>query len=145
MPRVWIGGANHHFFDSSGDNRLGAGRCAALRTTGLQSDVERCAFDALLSLLRIPNGLDFRVGLAGASVPTAADDPAAFDQDRSYHRIRRSDAVTAAGQAQGQAHVLKFSAHPNGFRARTGGPGDLRGCQLEPAAKVERSADIPVQ
>src|SRR5436309_1892787 len=110
MPRVWIGGANNHFFDSSGDDCLGAGRCAALCATGLQSDVESCAFGGLASLLRVPNDLDFRMRLAGATVPASADELTVFDQDRSNHRIRRSGAVTAAGQAQGLAHVFAFSA-----------------------------------
>ena len=84
--------------------------------TGLQSGVEGCAFDGLASLLRVPNGLDFRMRLAGATMPAAAEDATVFDQDRSNHRIRRSSAVTAAGQAQGQAHVFAFSAHPTDLR-----------------------------
>src|SRR4051794_37938597 len=101
MPRVWIGGANDHLCDSSGNDCLSAGRCVAMRATGLQSDVERCALDGIATLLRVANGLDFRVRLAGPAVPTAADDSTVFDQDRSNHRIRRSGPITTEGQAQG--------------------------------------------
>jgi hypothetical protein len=56
--------------------------------------------------------------LAGATVPASADDLTVFDQDRSNYRIRRSGAVTAAGQAQGLAHVFAFSAHRTDLRTQ---------------------------
>ena len=89
-----------------------------MRATGLQSYVERCAMSRLVSILSVSNGLDFCMRLAGATVPAAADEVAVFDQDRSNHRIRRSGAITAAGQAQGLAHVFAFGAHPTDLRTQ---------------------------
>ena len=89
-----------------------------MRATGLQSDVESCAFGGLASLLRVPNDLDFRMRLAGATVPAAADEVAVFDQDRSNHRIRRSGAITPAGQPESLAHIFAFSAHRTDLRTQ---------------------------
>src|SRR6266481_2863608 len=116
MPRVWIGGANNHPFDSGGHDRLRTRRCATMRATWLQSHIERCPLGGLASMLSVPNGFDFRMWRTGAAVPAPADDPTAFDQKRPDHRIRRSCAVTTTGQAQCLAHVFEFSAHPTKLR-----------------------------
>ena len=81
-----------------------------------KSDVEGRPGHGGLARLSIANGFDLRVWFARAMVPASADDLTVFDQDRSNHRIRRSGAITAAGQPESLAHIFAFTAHPKDLK-----------------------------
>jgi hypothetical protein len=66
----------------------------------------------MTAFLRIAERLDFRVRQTRSPVPAAPDDLTAFHQHRADHWIRRSRAVAAPGEPEGEAHKLGFfSSH----------------------------------
>ena len=75
-----------------------------MRTARFQCDVKRRAAWRVAVILRVAEGFDFCVWPAGAPVPAAADDFAAFHQHCADQRIWRSRAVAAPGKAKGEAH-----------------------------------------
>ena len=58
----------------------------------------------IASLVSVPKRFNFGVRLAGAVMPAAADDVAAFYQDGADHRIGGCQAKTAMSEAERQAH-----------------------------------------
>jgi hypothetical protein len=59
-------------------------------------------------VLRIPQRFDLGVGFAGAAMPAAADDFAALDQNGSDHGVGRGRAITAPGEAEGEANEISI-------------------------------------
>jgi hypothetical protein len=101
MFRVRVNRADNNAFDAGGDDGVRAGRRATLRATRFERYEKRRAARIMAAFLRVAERLDFRVRSAGAPVPAASDDFAAFHQYRAHHWIRRSRAVTAPGEPEG--------------------------------------------
>lgn len=108
MFRIRIRCADNHAFDFRRDDGFRARRRAAVRAAGFERHVKRRAFRRISALLRIAKRLDFRVWFARVPVPAASDDFAALHQHRADHRIGRSRAVAAPGEADGLSHVIQI-------------------------------------
>lgn len=104
MVRIRVNCADNHAFDASGDDGVRARRRATVRGTGFECHVKRRTARVVTALLRVAERLDFRVWQARAPMPAASDDFSALHQNRAYHRIRRSRAVAAPGEPEGEAH-----------------------------------------
>ena len=111
VPGIGIGRAGHHPPDAGGDDRVRAGRRAALRATRFESDVERGAFGVVSAFLGVADGFNFRVRLPALPMPAPADDLPAPGQNGADQGIGRSPSISAARQAQGQTNELRVREH----------------------------------
>jgi hypothetical protein len=97
--------AVNHAHQSRLDERGGAGRCAALSAAGLQSDVNRRAFQTSGKLLSgLLQRLDFGMGSPGPAMVSRPDQLTILHDDRSDRRIRASQADAAPGFLNRHAH-----------------------------------------
>src|SRR5207244_3123388 len=108
---IGIGRPNDNFLDTRGDNRIGAWLCAAMRGAGLKGHIKSRAAWTVAAEPGAVYRLDFRVGRAGAPVPSATDDAAALHQNRANHRVWRSHAITPTRRLQCQTHVVQMVRH----------------------------------
>ena len=80
-----------------------------MRAARLERDIQGGPPGGVAALFRVAERLDFGVGSARASVPSAADNFSISDQDRAHHRVGGGGADSAPGQAQGELQELGFS------------------------------------
>jgi hypothetical protein len=119
-PGIRILDRADHPGDAGGQDRLGAGRRAAVMGAGLQGDVEGRAAGGLAGgreRQRLPVRAPARRGR-----PRPEDAPRIrLDHDGAHRRVRPRGAEAAPAQRQGEAHEGRVVAHDAGLMgARTG-------------------------
>src|SRR5512133_1158400 len=95
--------------DAGIENRLGAGRRAAVVRAGLHRHVERCAAGALSGRLQ---GDDLAVRPSLALVPALADDLPVADDDGPDHGVRVGRAAPALGELKRPSEGHRRSTRP---------------------------------
>ena len=100
--RVRIGHRRHHPADAGVEQRVGAGRGAAVMATRFQGHIGGGAARPVAGRFQ---GDHLGVGLAGAFVPTLADDHAVIDQHAADPWVGIGAVQAAPGQRQGPCHV----------------------------------------
>ena len=99
--RIGVLDGRHHARHAGADQRIGAGRRAALVRAGLQVEVERGAARLLAGLRQ---GDDFGVLQPGVGVEAAAHHFAVAHQHRAHHGIGTGQRRALARQVEGFAH-----------------------------------------
>ena len=102
--RVGVCDGRHDARDAGLDQRIDAGRRAALVRAGLQIEIERGAARLLAGLRERDN---FGVMEPGVGVEAAAHDFAIAHQDRAHQRIGAGQRPAFARQVERFAHVLR--------------------------------------
>ena len=100
-PRVAVLDGADHAGDAGGDQRLGAGRGAAVMGAGLERDI---GGGAARQLPGLGQRQGFGMGPPARLGPAAPDDPAALHDHAADGGVRPTQALAPAAQRQGQGH-----------------------------------------
>src|SRR5262249_12538062 len=111
MPRIWISCADNYLLDPCCDNRFRAWRCPTVCGARFERDVKSCALGFRAPFFAVSKCFDFGMAPAGMVMPTSPNDFTGVHRNCSHHWIGGSRAISAAGQAQGQTHIIRIRWH----------------------------------
>ena len=101
-PRVGVDHGHHHLGDAGLDQRLGAGRCAAVVAAGLQGHDQGAAAGSCPGL---GQGSHFGMGIAGAGMEALSHQLACGIEHHGPHQgVGAGATLPQGGQAQGPPH-----------------------------------------
>ena len=106
--RVGVAAGNNGAGDTSGDERIGAGRGAAMMRAGFEGDV---GSGTTGGVARCAQGVCFGVWFASVLVPAFADGNVVFDEDAADAWVRGGGVETAPREVQRALHPVGIVVH----------------------------------
>ena len=107
--RVGVEGGDHGAGYAGGDERVGAGRCAAVVRAGFEGDVGGGALGADAASCRLFEGDDLGVIALLVEVRTFADDEIFAGEDAADLRVGTGERGGLGGEVEGSAHPVCVS------------------------------------